>query len=209
MKTIAVIATTGNRKEELKRAVSSLVDQVDELLIYDNSKNPDLTDNAKFYYLQFQKDPVYYITADDKIIYPPNYVETLKKAIDKHQCVCTFHGRLLVDGPKYYNGRHIVFHYLQDVPSSVRVDVPGTGVMGFRTDHFNPENLYKSEYKRMSDLTFALEAKRAGVKIICLKHERNWLKSLYLRDSISVKMSKPGADQSKYVELMKRILNEK
>lgn len=100
-------------------------------------------------------------------------------------------------------------HFLNDLKSDVSIDVPGTGVMAFRTDYFKPESLYKSDYKRMVDLVFALETKKARKKIICIKHARNWLKSVYLRDSISVRMSKKGADESKQIELMKLILNER
>lgn len=191
----------------MDRAIKSLQGQVDNIHIYDNSTNKDIADNGKFFFLQYYGDPIYYFTCDDKITYPHDYIETMKKAIDQHKCIITAHGRKLVDCNSFYRGSHRAYHYLNDVEADVRVDVPGTGVMGFRTDYFNPDEIHLSEYKRMSDLVFALEAKRANKKIICIKHTKNWLKSVYLRDSISVRMSKKGADESKQVELMKLILN--
>lgn len=209
MKIIANIATTGDRSEHLKRAVDSLIKQVDRINIYDNSKMPDLADNGKFYFLQFQEKPVYYLTCDDKIRYPSDYAQRLVDAIEKHQCIVTYHGRKLVRNQRsFYKGNHKEYHFLGDVHQPAIVDVPGTGVMGFRTDYFNPENLWSSPDKRMVDLLFGLEAKKEKKKIICDVHSRIWLKSVYLRNSISVKMTKPGANESRQVELMKIILNE-
>lgn len=230
MNTIVGISTTGERHRYLERTIKSLDGQVDEInILYNSLSNSedveahvdtgrnvhryfypgDLSDNGKFYFLTLCKEPVYYFTCDDKIIYPDNYIETMKAAIEQHKCIITAHGRKLVDCNSFYRGSHKAYHFLNDVNADVRVDVPGTGVMGFRTDYFNPDEIHLSEYKQMSDLVFALEAKRAGKKIICIKHTKNWLKSVYLRDSISVRMSKKGADESKQVELMKLILNER
>jgi len=108
MKVTANIATYPPRFQTLQKVVDSLVDQVDNVRVYCNSvkdlkdvqkhfnrdyngrvrlimgwdQDFDLTDNGKFYSLDTIKEPEYYLTCDDDIIYPPNYVETIKKAID-------------------------------------------------------------------------------------------------------------------------------
>jgi len=74
----------------------------------------------------------------------------------------------------YYRG-HDIFDFKGAQLKDIFVDVAGTGVCGFRTDLFNPVDIYKSEYKCMSDLVFSLEAKRQNKKIICAARDHNWL----------------------------------
>ncbi len=147
--------------------------------------------------------------ADDDIIYPHNYVERLKEAIDEHKCIITFHGRELKSTSKYYRGGHLVWHYKQAQKKDIIVDVAGTGVCGFRTDYFNPIELYKSRFQKMSDLVFSLEAKRQSKKIICLNHTRNWLKSVSLKNDKGIFHEFYNKNESQQVELMREIIRLK
>lgn len=207
-----------DRLKAIKRSVDSIINQVDHVNIHWNGykaseipdwalsgkivstlSQTDLKDNGKFVALQESNE--YYLTCDDKILYPTNYVKTLTRLIDKHECIVTFHGRILTKDDSYYFGRHKLLHYLQDVKIDTEIDIPGTGIMGFKTAYFNTNHIIDSEYKGMVDLVFAVEAKSMGCKIICGNHKRYWLKSLNLKGIWHKAHKEKKEDQQK--ELLK------
>lgn len=205
MKVVANIATRGNRPKELIKTIMSLKDQCDEINVWDNSKGGiNYTDNAKFYYLQAYQEPVYYLGIDDDIIYAPNFVERLKYFIDNYEAIISFHGRILKEPVNSYYKGHTIFDYRHELKTSKYVDVVGTGVLGFRTDYFNPIDLYKSEFKCMSDLVFSLEAKKQGKTLICAEHERGWLQAQYTESGIM--QSQINTYQTNQINLAKEIM---
>jgi hypothetical protein len=176
MKVIVGIATTDERTSQLKKTINSLYNQVDKICVYNNSKNKiDYTDNGKFYILKQYTEPIYYFSCDDDIIYPSNYIKHTIEQIEKYKCIVTYHGRILKGLDLNYYIGHKVFNCKYTTLKDERIDVCGTGVTAFRTDYFNPIEIYKSEYKRMSDLVFSLEAINQGKNIMQLKHNQNWL----------------------------------
>jgi len=175
MQVVVSIATKGNRPEQLHKTVNSLIRQAYKVYLYDNSRSVDYTDNAKFFQLQFLDDPCYYFTCDDDIIYPRNYIEHTINLIEKHKAIITYHGRILKEPINSYYKGHTVYDFRGTQPNDMYVDVAGTGVCAFRTDYFNPVDIYNSEYKCMSDLVFSLEAKRQGKTMICAARKQNWL----------------------------------
>jgi len=172
---IASIATKGDRPDQLRKAVNSLIKQCDEVHIYDNSKARDYTDNAKFHHLSALREPCYYLSADDDIIYPNNYVQHTIELIEKYRTIITYHGRILKAPVNSYYRGHQVFDFRGEQPTDFFVHVGGSGVMAFRTDDFNPKEIYASKYLRMSDLVVSLEAKKQGKRIICAAHKQNWI----------------------------------
>ena len=175
MKKVAVFATTGDRKKELKAAVKSIIKQVDVVHIYDNSKQIDLTDNGKFILLGVFSEPVYYFTCDDDILYPSDYVERTIREIEKHKCIISWHGRVLKEGrKKYYGADHEGYRFFQE-NRKVDLDVGGTGVTAFRTDYFEPTDIAASPYKCMSDLVFSLEAWKQDKRIVLPEKKAAWI----------------------------------
>jgi len=177
MEIVVAIATMPGREKFLAKTIKSLAGQCDQLRIYDNGvRDVDLTDNGKFYFLKEYTEPVYYLTCDDDIIYPPNYVKDMVKAIDRTEGIVTHHGRILTrKNVSYYRGRHKTFRCNGWVNREKQIHVGGSGVMGWRTDQFNPVEIYASENKRMSDLVVALKAAQSGVKITVLEHPVNYV----------------------------------
>lgn len=177
MDVVIAIATMPSREKYLANTIKSLASQCDHLRIYHNGKREvDLTDNGKFYFLQEYKEPIYYLTCDDDIIYPPDYVKTMIKAIDRTKGIVTHHGRILRPNMiSYYRTRHKVFRCNGWVNQEHQIHVGGSGVMGWRTDIFNPVEIYKNEHKRMSDIVVSHEAAKQGVKITVLKHPSNYV----------------------------------
>lgn len=203
MRSIVVIATKGDRKEQLKRTVDSLYRQA-EVIVYDNSINQDLTDNAKFIYVDAFNQPVYYHSCDDDLIYPSNYVEVMTEWVEKTQSIVTCHGRILKPGRKFYYGSdHECFDFRHEIKQPYVLDVAGTGCSAFRTDLFKPD-IALSPYKRMSDLVFSLEAARQGQKIVLIPKKRDWITQQEVKSSIFGTESR--GDQREQIELMNKIL---
>ena len=178
MRIVVGIATTGDRPNELKHTLESLNEQTvkaDLIHVHDNSKEIDYTDNAKFIILNHLPDEVYFFSCDDDILYPEDYIEKTIEAIDKHKTIVTYHGRnLRGKGLNYYHD-HSAFRCDQSFIETKKIDVCGTGVTAFRTDYFNPKDIYKAEDKCMSDLVFSLEAIKQGKEITHIGHYGNWI----------------------------------
>ena len=200
MRIVIGIATTGDRPNELKHTLESLNEQTvkaDLIYLYDNSNGSltlieytklgdvilsdkclgcgDHTDNSKFFGLQYIEDSCYFFSCDDDILYPEDYIEKTIEAIDKHKTIVTYHGRnLRGKGLNYYHD-HSAFRCDQSFIETKKIDVCGTGVTAFRTDYFNPKDIYKAEDKCMSDLVFSLEAIKQGKEITHIGHYGNWI----------------------------------
>ena len=187
MKIIVGMATTNERAKFAETAVESLVHQADEIIVYNNSNEAhDYTDNAKFHALTLFNEPVYYFSCDDDILYPSDYVSTMVEAIERTGTIVTHHGRELLGLDRNYYRGHKGFRCLDENNTEQIIDVAGTGVTAFRTDYFNPTEIYKATDKRMSDLVFSLAAAQQGKQITILKHTKNWLKDLRVPQGLSI-----------------------
>lgn len=205
MKVVVGMATFKGRERCVEEAIDSLSSQVDEILLYDNEVNPDLTDNGKFYGLNLIEEPCYYFSCDDDLIYPADYVETMIEAIERTKTIVTHHGRILLGQNRSYYTGHRVFHCLQYNASQCRLDVAGTGVSAWRTDYFNPVELAFKEDKKMSDLTFSLEASKQGKQITLIRHRGDWIRhseKLDISKTIAVTESK---NQHRQIQLADEI----
>lgn len=175
------IATMPGREEVLEQTLESLKGQADDIRVYDNSKGTNYTDNGKFFFLKDYSEPIYYFSCDDDIYYPPTYIKDMVFWIDRLNAIVTHHGRILVrEIGTYYRGGHTTFRCTGIVNQVKKIDVAGTGVSGWRTDYFNPVNLYKAKDQRMSDLVFSLEAMKQGKDIYVLEHGAGYIKALFV-----------------------------
>lgn len=169
----AQLATIPGREESVRQTIESLINQVDELIIYDNSKS----DANKFNGVD--KFEGYIFTCDDDLIYPPDYVKTLIDKIEKYnrKAVITCHGRTF---PKrkinsYYRDKLEGFRCLGNVAEDVQVDSGGTGVMAWHSDLWRPEMSWFLS-ANMADVFIAVEARKRNIPIICIKHNEGWIK---------------------------------
>jgi hypothetical protein len=223
MVTSVNIATQEHRLDTLKLTVESLYNQVDIIRIYLNDfkeipklPNPDnkitytqgkdLTDNAKFYFLNYQAQNEYYFTVDDDLIFSEDYIKHTIDKIDRYNCIVTYHGRILQGLKKEYYRDHIAFLCLDTVEiegsEAIKVDVCGTGVTAFNTNYFHPKDLHLSEVKKMSDLVFSLEAASQGKTIGLFEHGKGWIKEAGAKDGGVFRywQGKPHADQNRLAD---------
>jgi len=202
-KVVIGIATYKGREETLKKTIKSLAKQCDHLRIYDNEEREiNLTDNGKFFFLKEYDEPIYYFSCDDDIIYPPTYVNDMIQAIEKFGTIVSHHGRVLIrEQTKYYNGQHKTINFKSKNNNVMKLDVAGTGVTAFHTNYFNPVNIWESEYKKMSDLVFSLEAKKRGKLITSLNHSDKY----FTAQTIEKQNTIFGSSQNNDIEQVKLV----
>lgn len=205
MKILVGIATFNNRN--IQPTIDSLIGQVDEIHVYDNEVNPNLTDNGKFKVFEKVKEPCYVFLCDDDLIYPPNYVRHTIEQIERYKCIITHHGRKLKKKDvNYYGGHHFGVACLHHSSYKGILHVAGTGVTAFRSDYFLPVGLHEAKYHRMADLVFSLEAAKQGKVIYTVPHNRGWIKQVpeAQPDSCYSSMVK---NQSRLIEVSNEIID--
>jgi len=142
--TTANIASLPSREKQLARTVKSLYNQVDLIYIRLNDyqevpqwlqdskiltkTGPNEGDWAKF----GNREEGYYFTCDDDIIYPSDYVKTLKDRMDGD--IVTIHGKnFKTPIESYYHGALDKIRCDNEALQDKIVQIPGTGVMAFHT----------------------------------------------------------------------------
>jgi len=228
MAVIAGIATIDGRQDSLYSTVKSLIDQVDELYIYANDYSPDADDPGgdvldrgvwdwgadhgdagKFKALTYLKYGDIYLSCDDDLIYPPDYVENITAGLERHpDSIVSYHGRIMAQGEHFqsYYANSYGFPCLGDVPMDLRVDAAGTGVMAFHVEHAPDLEWILSQPKNMADIHMARHAKAKGLKLITLAHPANWIThgDIDLNDTIWARAHKNDNIQTK---LMREVMD--
>jgi len=191
-KITACIATIPRRVYALEKTIASLINQVDAIKVHLNDyqfvpeflKNPKIElvfgDNSAMSCRKFlwsDKLSGFIFTCDDDLIYPPDYVVKMAEAITKHKCIVCAHGSRLPPGKieSFYKNR-TVYDARREVPYDVRVDVPGTGVMAWHTDHvqIKPEDINLPGMEDIAAYCFMFNNSVPGVVV---KHQTGWFVS--------------------------------
>jgi len=186
------IATLPEREDRLKRAVDSLINQVDTIFVALNGHkevpgfllgNPkieyklmdnSLGDGAKFYNSYLLDG--YILTCDDDLAYAPGYASYMVDGLNRHGGIVTILGKQYADRPieSFRRGYTKVFSCLNAVSVDSEVDIAGTGVMAYHTNTIKiiPEDFPR---KNMADIWVAKLAKENGVRITSLAHPKGYV----------------------------------
>lgn len=218
MKVTANLSTYPPRFESLKQTVESIYNQFDIIRIYFNEytqRLPDLPDpdnkiqkikgsenlydNGKFIGLETILTHEIYFCLDDDLIYPPDYVKKTCEAIERFNCIVTYHGRALMGSGLYYYKGHRGYRCLDKVDGDFVIDVAGTGVTAFDTRYFHPKGLALSRDIRMSDLIFSLEAAKQNKTIGILAHEAGWITHIHNDETICQTEKSTGANRQREI----------
>ena len=218
MDTITIsLASIPSRVHLLEKVITTLSPQADSICVYLNNYDDvpafllstrnviversqdhgDLADNGKFYWTV---PSGYHLTVDDDIRYPDDYVERIIERIDFYgkRAVVGLHGSIFTQPiQSFYNSR-IVFGFWEELEKDRKVDMIGTGTMGYHTSTIIfPLDAFKTT--RMADIWSSVLCLTKGVDIYCIKRERDWLSILPTVQGIYETFSKNDAIQTKLV----------
>lgn len=162
--------------------------QSDKITVYRSQDyDVDLRDNAKFLaYDQLKKahpDGFYYVTFDDDIRYPPDYVRHLRCGIEDfyRKAVVGIHGVVLKEEPKDYLKDRCILHFQRDELFEPKlVNNLGTGTVAFWSGAFDTINPLEWGQGGMVDVEFSILAYRAGVPLVSIQRHANWLTAIDL-----------------------------
>ncbi len=216
MEKIIVNVASYKRIDSLVKTLESIINQCDEInvalnstegglppILYHHKINLFFTDNSKgdaFKFLRLSNSDGYFLTIDDDLIYPPNYVEYLiKRCKDYNNSkVITLHGRSFSKFPinSYYKSATEKYSCLKKVKNDVKVQFGGTGVMCFHTSLMKiPIEYFR--YANMADIWVGKYCFLKNIDIICLKHDEGYIKYIPQKTTIYELESKNDTLQTK------------
>jgi hypothetical protein len=190
----AAVASVPGRQVQLAAVVAAILPQVDVLHIYLNGYDAvpdflqgkpavrvarsqdwgDARDNGKFFFLG--EAGSYYLTLDDDLAYPADYVRTLLLDIEKYgrRAVVGVHGVLLADPMTRFYANRTVLGFRHALAADRSVHLLGTGTVAFHRDTLA---LTYSDFGEpgMADLWFAIAARRQGVPLRCVARGGGWV----------------------------------
>lgn len=197
-KTHFALASIPSRQLGLKKTVDCIIDQVDHIHVYLDGydhipdfllsekisvikgSSPSVGDLGKLLpYQQLKDQTIYYLTGDDDLIYPPDYVTVMKEKIDKYErkAVISFHGARLpqCNITSYYNDKRIQrSHFASALEKDMRIHIPGTGVMGLYTGCLDIK--VRESFRNMADIYIGCMARSRNVDVICASRKKEWIK---------------------------------
>jgi hypothetical protein len=193
MTTALGIASIPERSAGLRRVLDRLLPQVDQAYVY-LDKYPDVP--------EFLRDPKitvyeshlhgdcggpgkflgamhhtgYYLTVDDDIDYPKNYVAQMQQVVarsNNHLCAGV-HGVILRPPITNYYRDRATLHFRKRLRVDTPVHILGTGTLCFHTA-MTKFSLNWLEHNGSSDITVSLELEQQGVPRICVARKAKWL----------------------------------
>lgn len=197
--TLAALAAIPGRAKFLPRVLSSLRNQVDVLCVYLNGWDSvprcvtDLADQhvvdrenrgaeRKLHWAQSHSG--IYLSCDDDFAYPPDYVATMRSAVERWQgrAIITAHGRTYSGTAKNFldTVRGSVGTVYSTVPTGRWVNHGGTGVMGWDTRVVHMPSEWPE--RNLADMQVALWAQQNCIPIWLIPHRAQWLHALAVSD---------------------------
>lgn len=183
------------RIDSLVKTIESIYDQCDEINIFLNNHEGEIpakffeekinlyfSDNRYGDALKFARlidSDGYYLTIDDDLIYPPNYVNHMigrcKEYSNKR--VITLHGRKFGNKPitSYYNSYVEFYHCLRHQKRDALIHFGGTGVMCFHTSLMKIPITY-FEHPNMADVWVGKYCIENNIEVVSIAHDKDFLK---------------------------------
>lgn len=214
--TMIWIASIPDRIAELEKCIESLYGQADRIVVWLNNyketpaflKRPwievvhwdnSLWDAMKFIKIDWYKG--YYITCDDDLYYPKNYVKYLIDQIERYERKAIVWIHWICVPPKkidsYYNNCYR-FSYKNPLPTDFFVNVLGTGTTAFHTDTIKV-SIKDFKKANMGDIWLGMLAQKQWVPMCCLRREKWVIQTMNTNWSIWESKHKDDSDITKIV----------
>lgn len=186
----------------LRQTVKSLASQVDAFYIYlddydhvpdflqdchpqitvfRSTDHPKLRDNGKFLAFPTLSMNCYYFTADDDIIYPPDYVSRMVQRIETYerQAVIGVHGVLLPEQAEgYFSAFRKVHMFKKGLERDALVNNLGTGTVAFHSSLLRGLDLTHFGTPGMADLHLSVFCKQRNIPMVAIARPEDWLQEL-------------------------------
>ncbi|MGE8048826.1 glycosyltransferase [Pseudomonas monteilii] len=199
---VVSLCSIPERAELLRQVLASLAPQVDALHIYldrydsipDFVRNchpqvtvylskdhPGLRDNGKFLAFSALAEDCYYFTADDDIVYPPDYVASMVRRIEDYErlAVIGVHGVLLPEQAEgYFTSFRKVHMFKKELERDALVNNLGTGTVAFHSGLLRGLDLTHFSTPGMADLHLSVFCKQRNIPMIALARPEDWLQEL-------------------------------
>lgn len=217
----ACIASIPERRYSLESTIKSLLPQVDKIYLFLNNYDRVAAeqlykispkkiecaigdngygDAGKFYWAN--KVDGFVCTADDDIVYPPDYIQSLVNGIEKYgrKAIVSFHGRILkFPTISYYRDYENYFSFSDKLECDTFVHVAGTGCMGW---HSRSVNISIKDFlsANMADIHVSIMAQKYKIPVVILSHEANWITGTFSpNNSIASRTMKNDSEQTERV----------
>ena len=135
---------------------------------------PDLGARGKLYLAH--RTPGYFLTVDDDLIYPSNYVITAVQGIEKYkrQAVCGFHGVHFARDPDPMQPHpRVLYSHAAEVPKDMVVHMLGTGLLAYHSDTCMLN--WRAMEPGKIDEQVAIYCQDHRIPMMCLAHPDNWV----------------------------------
>lgn len=199
---VASLCSIPERAEMLRQVLASLAPQVDGLHIYLDryesipefvrhchvnvtvylaNEYPGLRDNGKFLGFSDLQEDCYYFTADDDILYPPDYVISMVRRIEHYDqlAVVGVHGVLLPEqADSYFSSFRKVHLFSKELEADALVNNLGTGTVAFHSRLLRELDLSHFGSSGMADLHLSVFCKQRDIPMVALSRPEGWLQEL-------------------------------
>ena len=227
LKTIVCMATIPERAQQLKKAVKSILPQVDALKVYLNGWDniPAFLVDSKVEVVrsQYHGDQkvlsrwhwfrrgeltnCYVMMVDDDIIYPPDYVESITGKVEEYErkAIVSYHGHLYRAPITSYHNSIKRLYFNQNVKRDYKVDSIGVGVCGFYSETLQWQDVkleMELDFRKMNDVHISYMATAQDIDLICLAHPAHWIKKQRTTTSV---FRDAKADHSPHTYLAQQI----
>jgi hypothetical protein len=196
MATALGIASIPERSSGLRRVLDRLLPQVDQAHVY-LDKYPDVPDFLRHpkitvyeshlhgdcggpgKFLGAMQHTGYYLTVDDDIDYPKNYVARMQKVVARsnNRSCAGVHGVVLHPPVTNYYQDRTTLHFRKRLRVDTPVHILGTGTLCFHTAATQVSSKWL-EHNDLSDITVGLDLEQQGVPRVCVARKAKWLTPL-------------------------------
>lgn len=196
---IGCMATMPTRLASFERMLASILPQLDRLHVFLDgfAEVPDclagrpkclvehvpagsgLHNGSRFLVPARYGQEAIYVFLDDDLLYPGDYVARLVAGLARHghRAIVGFHGGLFRPPLESYVRDTKVLHFAAALKRDTPVDVLGSGTMAFHASVITPAP-ERWRHPRLDDLSLALDAVAAGVRLIALRRPARWLRPI-------------------------------
>ena len=182
----------------------------DNICIMNHSLDLNYGDRAKFkpltHFGSVEKRPDFFLTIDDDIIYPFNYVERMIDTCKKYNGIPVgVHAATIYTKDSKINNyfkERLVTHFSA---SSKRrfVNCLGTGTLCFSPEVV-PISFEFFEKPNMCDCYFALYCQKWSIPMVCIERDINWLTELSHNGTTLWSQRGNGAEQTEVINKVER-----